>query len=405
MARKFKDWTHAFVDYTSGLRSPEIFRLWSGVAAVSGALARQSYMRLTNQKLYANLYLILISDPGIGKSNAIKHSRKLLRNIKEIKLTPTRTTKRAFYNTLEKASKVEIRSSAEMYRHCSLIAMIDEFGVFVKPKDNEFMVDLTDVYDCPELFDYVTATQGQNSAPNVFLTLIGGTTPKYLRESWTSTVLDEGFPARIILVWSDQVMNVDLFSDNDDESETVDNEYEKALVSDLKEINKLKGRFTWAEDSRKEMADWFSRGMPPIPGDPRMQHYCTRRHVHACKLCMIISAARRDDMEITMGDLEAARDMLLEAEAAMPKAIQGIGANPIRDQMVMVQNFVRAEFTRTHKGVEEYKVRDLLMNELDPYRVPAMLNELVIGRWLIASGQEPNRLFLPGSLGGPDALV
>lgn len=385
------------MDYTGGLRSPEIFRRWSAYSAVSGAIGRQVYLRVTGQKLYVNLYVLLVSDPGIGKSNAVKHARKVLRRVQDVKLTPMRITQRAFYHALQAAVANDIRSPTDLYRHCSLTAMIDEFGVFVKPHDSEFMVDLADAFDCPEVFDYVTATQGQNLAENVFFNMIGGTTPKYLKEAWTSTVLDQGFPARIILVYSDQIINADLFDTDESTAEAVDKEYELALADDLKIIHKLSGRYTWAKAAQKEMVDWFRSGMKPRPIDPRLEHYNTRRHIHLMKLCMLTSAAKRDDMEITMEDLEEARGDLIEVEAQIPKAIAGIGANPIRDQMVMVRRFVTQEYYRTKEPIREYRVRDLLMSELDPYRVPTMLNEMVIGHWLDAQGTEPTRTFTPGS--------
>ena len=397
--RKFDNWMNAYVDYTSSLRSPVVFRKWAALSVVSGGIGRQAFVRVTGQMLFPNLYVLLVSNPGIGKSNAIKFARRILKRVgepKPIKVTPSRITKRALYNVIEASVATVIRSSAEMYQHCSVTAMIDEFGVFVKPNDTEFMVDLTDVYDCPELMDYETATQGDNKAVNVFFNLIGGTTPKYLKEAWTSSVLDQGFPARIILVYSTEQIHPELFGQNDDEDAKIDHEYETALAEDLKLIHDIHGRFTWEEKAQKEMVGWFNDGMPPRPTDPRMEHYNTRRHVHMLKLCMLMSAAKRDDMEIIKSDLDEARELIIEVESRMPEAIKGIGANPIRDQMIMVQKFVEGSFARTKKAVPEYKIRDLLMNELDPYRVPTMLQEMIIGQWVSALGNEPDRIFLPG---------
>ena len=61
------DWISDFMEYTQGSPTPEIFRLWSAITAVSGALERRVWIETAQSKLYPNLFTLLVAPPGIGK--------------------------------------------------------------------------------------------------------------------------------------------------------------------------------------------------------------------------------------------------------------------------------------------------------------------------------------------------
>jgi hypothetical protein len=403
MARNHGDWIKGFLEYTEGLKSPEIFRRWAAVSAVSAALQRRVFVRVGRQRTYPNLYVLLISYPGVGKSNAIKFSRNVVRKVSSLKLAPSRITAAAFYDELQaaKGSMMDLDQNT-MYQHHSMTAMIDEFSVFVRPSAQEFMDDLMDLYDCPDPFEYKTKHQGENLIANSWFNLIGGATPSYLQSAWSSAVLDRGFPARCIIVHSDQRMKIDVLDEDDEEAEEMESAERTALARDLSDISSLRGRFTWEKEAGQEFSSWVNDGMKPAPTDARLEHYCERRIVHVAKLCLVTSASRRDDQEITLSDFHKARDTLLEAEEAMPRAIDLVGSNPLRPQMLMAQKFVQAQHAKSKNGVLEHRVRNILINEVDPMRMRSLMEEMVKSHWIIAIGEEPNRRLYPPGWGGGD---
>ncbi len=402
--RHFDDWVESFITYTEGLQSPELFRRWAAITTIACALQRKTFANVSTQVLWPNMFVLLIAGPGIGKSNAIKTARHLLKQVARVALTPARITPRAFYHELEasQAEKETIEEIEELYTHASLAGMIDEFSVFVRPNATEFMCDLADLYDCTALFEYKTSTQGENKAYNCLINLIGGATPAYLKEAWTATVLGQGFPARCIVVYSDDKIQVEMALDTTREltpdSEIVDESMEENLVLDLRTIADLKGKFIWTVQAAKELVGWENLGMPPIPEDERLKDYITRRKVHVIKIAMATCAARDDGMGITLSDLETSRDLLLETERLMLQAIEPLGASPYRDAMILVRKFVTGMHKRGHSTVPENRLRQILINEVDPVRINHILNEMVLANWLDCTGEAPGRRFFPGSV-------
>lgn len=396
MGRIYEDWIEGFISHTVGMKCPAIFREWAGISAVAAALQRTVYSRVNTQHLFPNLYILLIGPPGTGKTNAIRHARECVRKLSTIPMTPSRLTQRVFYNELLGAGNTSFDSKTQMPEvHHSLTAMIDEFSVFCRPANTEFMADLAEVYDCPDPFEYRTATQGEIIAPNSYFNLIGGATPKYLGEAWKSTTLDQGFPSRVIIVYSKESKMPQPLEPDDviDERERVKSGQIRDLANDLEYINQMKGRFTWSEESYSLYNKWCMTGLHPRPKDPRLEAYCERRHTHLGKMCMIVSASRGEDMEITAFDYKRALEMLIRVERSMPRAIDAMGANPLRDAAVMVHNFVKAESAKSENGVPERKIRNLLLNEVDPMRVQPLINELEAAEWVYCIGDAPARRF------------
>lgn len=394
--RNFDDWISAFIEYTEGIKSPRIFRRWAGASAIAAALQRCSYTLLGQQRLFPNLYIVLVSYPGVGKSNAIRHSREIARKVPDIHLAPNRLTPRAFYNEIELCKSEPIRSTSLTtdplgYTHHSLTAMIDELSVFIRPRSTEFMADLCDAYDCPDPFEHKTSTQGEIRAENSFFNLIGGCTPGYLAESWTKTVLDEGFPARCIIVFSDEKVRVPMGVNEENASELDRFDLQQRLSEDLRDMASLRGRFFWEKDAAEALQAWADEGMPPAPTDDRLEHYAERRHVHLCTLSMIKAAGRSSEMLIALEDLRAAQDMLFEAEDAMPKALESMGGSPHKDAISLVEKAISKK--SYNSGLPEHEVRAILISEMDARAINGLLIEMVNAKRLVALGEPPNRRF------------
>ena len=61
------DFIQLFYEATDSQNSPEIFRLWAGIGSVACAVQRRTWVH-TFARLYPNMYIFLVSPPGIGKT-------------------------------------------------------------------------------------------------------------------------------------------------------------------------------------------------------------------------------------------------------------------------------------------------------------------------------------------------
>lgn len=395
--RKLDSWLLGALDYTAKLKSPEIFRLWSAICTVAGALQRRTFTFIEHQKQFPNLYVFLVGPPGIGKGNAIKPLRRVLRRAATISIAPDEMTKAAFYDELERRMKESIvidRATNDITMSAAITAYIDELGVFLKPDDKDFMVFLAHLYDNPESLVYKTRHAGEVNLENVCFNMLGACTPRWLRDGFTDIAIEQGLPARVILVHSDQELRVELFS----KEKGLDEKLEESLAADLQAIARLRGEYVWSAEAAEFFQSWVNNGMTPYPSDARLQHYCRRRIAHITKLCMISAACRHDELEISLADIETAKTILTNAEATMHKAIAELGSNNMTAQMQGVYKFVLMEH-RTHKrGVPEHVIRQKFYKEIPPQFLEQFFAAMVAGKFLEYTGEPGRRIFVPGSV-------
>ena len=396
--RKLPSWIDGFLEYTAGIKSPKLFRTWGAISAIAGALGRKVEVRIEGQIQYANMYILLVSPAGIGKSNALKIARGLMREVTPIRLTPTKLTERALYDALESSidSVIDVKNNTA-YIHCSLSGMIDELGLFLPRGDMGFMETLAEIYDNPEVFEYKTYHSGENTAQNVCFNMSGGITPKNLRERFTPEALDQGFPSRCLLIYTTEKIKVPLFSGlNAHEAIEARGSLRKHLIHDLECIHMLRGRFQWKKDAAQYLSDWVEADMPPAPQDARLEYYGTRRLAHVTKLAMIHACAEKEELVITKGNVEWAKQLLLEAEVAMIHAIDALAGNPYYDQSKQVKRYVETRYLHTKRPVPEREVRRMLLREVPPQIVGPMLENIIDGGMIdVHSGEKPRRLFQP----------
>lgn len=392
--RNISSWIDSFVELTKTRHSPENFRLWAAVSAVAAGLQRKVHCRIMGRELYPNLFILLVADPGVGKSNAIYSARDIITADKRIKMAPQRITKEAFYMVLEESASNLIIPGEAVQTHHSLSAFIDEFGVFVRRGDLDFMADLADLYDCPTRFQYRTKHQISQDLAKAWFNFISGCTPAWVKESFTEIALEQGFPARIIAVYGSQKMIPDLWST--EIADSSNNKLQSLLTDDFAQICDLRGEFIWQSEAAKSFQAWVTDGMKPYPQDPRLRHYCTRRIMHIAKLSMVVSASEADDLLITVEHFRRARDILMAAELEMHKAYAVVGKNPYFAAVEGVLKYTIAEYRRTKQAVSENKLRRVLEREV-PYNLVLQIIEQVVATGRLKTiGDPPNRLFCPG---------
>jgi hypothetical protein len=93
----------------------------------------------------------------------------------------------------------------------------------------------------------------------------------------------------------------------------------------------LNGEFTFNDEAYAMYEAWYeARFDNPNPThDPRLDGYFERKPMHLIKLCMIVSASKRDDLIITEDDLVQSLKMFDRAEQHMPKVFAAVGRNPL----------------------------------------------------------------------------
>jgi hypothetical protein len=212
-----------------------------------------------------------------------------------------------------------------------------ELGVLIPAWDNEFINSLTTIYDGDIYDEKRRGGDRRTIIEKPQINLIGAATPSYLHDVMPQGAWEQGFISRVILVFSFERYIVDLFP-----IEAAFRGFDD-LAADLLLIHRLQGEMQWDSDALTLIRRWHLDGNPPIPTHTKLASYCTRRSVHALKLCMVSSASRGSSMRINLEDVKTALRWLVDVETYMPQIFTSFGSGGDEVVMADVLEFVRAK--------------------------------------------------------------
>lgn len=321
MVRKLTNWVDGFEDFTEPSSSPSRLRKWAGIACIAGALERKVWVHTSGANFYPNLYVFLVSPPGVGKSRVLNATYNLWSKLKDHKLSAPNVSKASLIDELEDARRAVIRPNSvpSTIEFNSLKVLVSELGVFLPEFANDFMNTLTDIYDGYPYAERKRTRNLQLKIDRPQINLLTGTTPNYLNALLPEGAWDQGFLSRTMLIYGAERKLKSLF-----EVDSYNNGLEKELEIDLQRIGNLYGEMKFTKDAASMVDHWHLNGQEPQPSHPKLQNYLTRRTGHLLKLCQVASANVSDDLIITVDHVNMAMDWMVDAESAIPEIFKAM---------------------------------------------------------------------------------
>lgn len=312
----YPSWIEDFIKLTENINSPKIFRRWAGIMTISGALERKVWVRTKGSRLFPNMYVFLVANPGVGKTDLTWRVREMWEEqLKDHYVASTSVTKAALIDELAAAERKVVRmlEVPPVVTFNSLLLSVDELGVLLPAYDTEFLNTLTHLYDCRVYTETRrTSIVKEVKIKDPHLTFLAACTPGFLRETLPPSAWDQGFLSRVIFIYSGEGKPKSLFT------EIKENEkLEKVLLSRLEVISRLYGKFTFTSEAKEFIDYWHMNGQLPKPEHPRLSHYNIRRTAHLLKLSQIISVSVSDRLVIEKAHAQQALDWLVDAEFYM----------------------------------------------------------------------------------------
>lgn len=356
MSRESGDWLLSYLEYTKDTESARSFHTWCGIALIAGALQRKVLLSWGFERIYPNLYIVLVGPSGSRKGLALGIAKSLLVNIPGVSVAPESSSGReAMIQAMKRANtNFHDHSDGKIKFHCSITAFSEELSVFLGQKDTKYLSNLTDWYDSKDDWRYETIGRGMDTLQGLCLNWVGATAPDWMQSMLPQEALGGGFTARVIFVveeWKGQTIA---------EPQPADAILEAKLARDLERINQLTGAVRFTEAGKNAYITWYeaqdkaSRAGDPAIEDPRFSSYCERRATHLRKLMICMSASRGDDLLIDLCDFDSALAILRPAEAKMHKAFGGLGKARYSDSTEQVKEYLK---------VVKHSTRILLMGK------------------------------------------
>lgn len=385
--RQLSSWIGGFLEFTAGVQSPEIFRKWSAISAIAGALERKAWIRSQGSDLYPNLYVFLVGPPGSGKTRALDICESVWRSLDTHKIAETSLTKAALVDRLAESSRI-IRHPIQVEFNALLIAS-KELGALIPEYDPDFLNALTYFYDGIK-YDEKRRYGKNNGEPltieRPLINLIGCTTPSYLLGTMPPFAWEQGFLSRVIIVYSDIIDIVPL--DLADEASGINEPLLRALTADMKTIGERCGRLKFTKPALEYVEHWHITGQNPKPNHPRLLNYSTRRIVHFLKLCMV-AAVDRGVENIDLVDCQAAMDWMIEAEAHMPDMFVAMQSGGDAQVINECWHYILTHNARHAEGCPIHVVYEFLRGRTSSYNVQKMY-EVMLASAMISVKQVGN---------------
>lgn len=358
--RKLSNFLDGYLEYQDDTEPPIIYQKWVGISLIAAALQRKVRLPWGRYSFYPNMYIILVGPPGKArKGTAMRPAKELLADL-DIKITAEATTREALIRRLGESISTYTPEGGLPQSHCSMTVFSDELTVFLGYNNKELMAHLADWFDCANSWTYDTKNVGTDIVENLWVNLIGATTPELIQATMPLDMIGGGLASRMIFVYAAK------------KGKKVIPIYTDALKSlradikhDLEMIHTLNGDFQMTSKAFELYSEWYMN--KPEDSDINSRHfayYWERREVHLLKLCMIMSAARSNELIIRPKDYEKADAFLTHAEQFMPQAFSGIGKLAHGDLIGSIIGFIASAGETTTKALINEYIYDITPDQL-----------------------------------------
>lgn len=312
--------------------------MWTALVTLAGAVQRKVWIDLAHFQWVANLYVMLVGEPGIvTKSTSIRIGQNLLRGVKGFTKGPDSVTWQALIDAFGEAANSFKLDGGDMVQS-PLTLFIAELGNFLDPTNREAMDLLTDMWDGQTTtFTRRTRISGSMEIINPWLNFIGCTTPTWVQNNFSADLVGGGFASRLVVIYGDKKRKTIAYPGLSQGG--LKTEMEGDLNHDLKHIARLVGPMTISREPEivdgKEYKggalqwgeEWYNkiqedRGKEAI--SRRASGYYARKQAHLHKIAMLLSISYKDDLIITANDLLNAHNILLMVERNIMKVLSNV---------------------------------------------------------------------------------
>lgn len=380
--RNFDNFLTSYHEYAKDGFTPDEFHFWAGVSIVAGAMERKCFLPFNNgYKVFPNMYILLVADPGIGKSAAGRKSVvDMLMTLDSINCVPSQNSEAKLIELLSVRSK--FFQGGHEQTQCAGYLFASEASNCLKEINGggDLKPLFTDFYDCPSNWEKATMSKGKVSLKNVCFNLMAGCTFEYLKRLVPESEIRGGFASRVIYVVSDapearEPTWLDKSMDMQGDQET-----RSKLLSDLRKIHELSGEFTWeAEFNDIFMSDFAEFEEERIASvDNNSKSLLARRHLNIMKLCMVLAVSEGDTLKLEPRHWKVAKGMLASVEQHYDKILATSGSGGLENQSQLNDAIERLIVAKPRQTINELKSTLVYIGN-DPGKVESTLRILMNG--------------------------
>lgn len=318
-----QDFFKKFMHFTRGTEVPTFFYRWAAIAGLGAWIGRDVYVQFGAQKIYPNMYVLLMGEPGTKKSTAIKRMKKLLKEAGYANFAAEKTSKEKFLldmgNEEEETDGEEFLNSGlfgnDEVREVFIAA--DEFNDFFGNNILDFVSMLGVLWDFDGIYENKIKNGQSVRIPYPTVSILGGTTATTFAHTFPQEVIGQGFFSRTLAVHAKPTGKRITWPPEEDEVQKAD------LLEYLLKVKTChSGRLEFSAEAL-ELVDKIYQTWENIE-DIRFASYANRRLVHLLKMILVHTIGRLGT-QVEKEDVIYANTVLYHTERHMPQAYGEFG--------------------------------------------------------------------------------
>ncbi len=314
---------HRYAEYPN-TEIPGLFVLWTAISTVASVLGRDCFIDQGYFVVYPNLYIVLVAGSAwCKKSTAIMLSYNALKSMSNyVNILSQKMTPEALIGAL---SNLEAKDAKTIVTDASGVAIVDELSTLIDMNSfkSGLISVLTKLYDCTD-FEYMTRKMGIEYVRNSCISILGGSTLEWIRESVPKVAIGGGFTSRIVFVFQNEPSGDVAWPKLDEKNQ----KRWEDIIHDLDEVSNMRGSFSLTPAALKLYELEYSRfkKYSVLATNRNLSGYAGRRHIIVLKVSMVMSASRNDKRLIEEHDVKNSLIALSFVERAMPQVLQSIAS-------------------------------------------------------------------------------
>lgn len=313
-------------------------------------------------KLYPNLFTILVGRPGIGKGGAVNPAYALLKEANSAHVLSDRLTIEFVLETLSKGFSATVPGATPQGftfgKEASAMIFAPELSIFIS--SSHTLQILNDLWDSRGDFAYGTRHKGDWKIKDPCISLLAASAPDWLVRAIPNDAVGGGFTRRVNFVLAKTKQQSIPWPISTNGAGIV----RAALVDDLKRISQLRGEIRFSSDA----ARLFESVYGSVVGDwedEATASYITTRWAHTTKLAMVFSAARADDLTITLEDFERANALVETVVGDIKTVFRGAGTGDYVTACDKILTYLELKPGATRKEIMGFIWKYIHTAELD----------------------------------------
>lgn len=332
-----KPWHEAFAECVSPhTEIPDTFVTWSALSFIGAALKNNVHFDIGTYTLYPNMFVVLVSPPGIGKGTAMDIIESMNNDNKLNKVVNTLNDRITAEKIIEQiadgwASPPKMVGMQMVIPPSDHNCMIFSTELRTLLGSSDWMLEFLEEAWSKKTFDYQTKNKGSVYIDNMCCSLLAASVPDFLRNvnREAHMVITGGFSSRCLFVYADSTSKDLPFPEplkKNKRSKTLWDD----LIVDLRVISSLRGEFTIDTAARILFERFLKLNRAAQTGydSEAVINFRARIKAHVLKLGMSFSVARDDSLCITQIDMQNAIVECEKVAENLVKLFRGTGDSP-----------------------------------------------------------------------------